>query len=187
MFIMTHLERILLPVLLLQQNLLITTEFQLHPHHRNRPFLFLFLLLLHPSQLKKQRYHPPPPITYVPFSTIPLSSPIITESKTTTIPEPPEEVNVSDPGATPAPAPPHITKPHSPTNSTDSGATPGGGGKMSILTPSTSVLTGFRLMMILMFLLQVNIYKALMTSQIYCSKIANLMVVWLLKPFWILP
>ncbi|XP_023744183.1 uncharacterized protein PB18E9.04c-like [Lactuca sativa] len=69
---------------------------------------------------------PPPPVTSVPISTTPLPPPIISQSTTTTIPDPIVEVNVSDTGATIGTEPPVTTKPLSPTHSTDSGATLGG-------------------------------------------------------------
>ncbi|KAL7611673.1 hypothetical protein Lser_V15G06133 [Lactuca serriola] len=69
---------------------------------------------------------PPPPVTSVPISTTPLPPPIISQSATTTIPDPTVEVNVSNTRATIGTEPPVTSKPLSPTHSTDSGATLGG-------------------------------------------------------------
>ncbi|KAL7605585.1 hypothetical protein Lser_V15G18947 [Lactuca serriola] len=67
-----------------------------------------------------------PPVTTIPISTSPFPPPIISQSTTTTIPDPTVEVNVSDTGATATTETPVITKHLSPINSTDSGATLGG-------------------------------------------------------------
>ena len=123
---MIHLERILLPVLLLQQNLPITIEVPTPPLSPKQTIPLYVPIVTPPVTTQATTLPPPPPITSIPFSTIPLSSPIIIESTTTTIPKPIVEVNVSDTGATTATETPIITKPHSPTNSTDSGATLGG-------------------------------------------------------------
>ncbi|XP_023739769.1 uncharacterized protein LOC111887864 [Lactuca sativa] len=69
---------------------------------------------------------PTPLVTTIPISTSPLPPPIISQSTITTIPDPTVEVNVSDTGATTTTKTPVITKPLSPANSTDSGATLGG-------------------------------------------------------------
>ncbi|XP_023749557.1 uncharacterized protein PB18E9.04c-like [Lactuca sativa] len=69
---------------------------------------------------------PPPPVSSTPVSTLPLPPLVITQTTTTTIPELIVGVNVSDTGATIETEPPVITKPLSPTNSTNSGATLGG-------------------------------------------------------------
>ncbi|XP_023747966.1 flocculation protein FLO11-like [Lactuca sativa] len=71
-------------------------------------------------------FPPPPPVSSIPISTTSLPPPIISQSTTTTIPEPTVGVNVSDTGVTTKTEPPVITKPLSPSHSTDSGATLGG-------------------------------------------------------------
>ncbi|XP_023770501.1 flocculation protein FLO11-like [Lactuca sativa] len=68
-----------------------------------------------------------PPVTTIPISTSPLPDPIISQSTTTTIPDPTVGVNVSDTGATTTTTePPVFTKPLSPTKSNDYCATLGG-------------------------------------------------------------
>ncbi|KAL7617819.1 hypothetical protein Lser_V15G02560 [Lactuca serriola] len=69
---------------------------------------------------------PAPPVTTILISTSPLPPLIISQSTTTTIPDPTVEVNVSDTRATTTTETSIITKPLSPTNSTDSDATLGG-------------------------------------------------------------
>ncbi|XP_052627004.1 uncharacterized protein LOC111900825 [Lactuca sativa] len=74
---------------------------------------------------------PPPPVSSIPISTTPLTPPIFSQATTTTIPttiitEPPVNFNISDMGADTEAEPPVISKPFSPSPSTDSGDTLGG-------------------------------------------------------------
>lgn len=66
---------------------------------------------------------PPPPVTFVSISLTTLSTPIITQTTTTTLSEQTKRVNVSDTGAPTETETPVINKPISPTHSIESGAT----------------------------------------------------------------